>query len=217
MIERSTNRQLVNTNNLREFEGDTGVGAEDLDECLVAGLLDWFEKLKEKFGKKKKNNNNNQPIILPVQPHRQERKEIHIHINNHMKKQPQHKHKQGHYEHYHEGHYQNDEHDKHYHGKHAFPLLGHHFGFGLGLLGHGGGGHHHDSDDDYYSAYESKPVARVSKALAKSAQKTPAKRLAAAAAPRDKSVENQSQSALGSSNVRSLSLRSAGRVGAFVG
>jgi len=211
IIDRATNRQLIDTNNLAEGEEESlplNANEEAVsNNRLVAGLLDWLEKLKEKKRKKKEKEDEKQeqkqPIVIPVpvpaQPEKQkqERKEIHIYINNHIKKQDKHhghkqqqpkhdKHKHhGHYEHYHEGHYHND---KHYHGKHHFPLLGHHFDFGDYHHGghdhYGGGGDHqgepHDHHGDYYSAHESKTVDRFaakSVAVAASGSNKEAKKL----------------------------------------
>lgn len=115
------------------------------------------------------------PMPMPVpEPyhhhHKHQRKEIHIHINNHIKKAPHKKHHGGHkkhgyhYEDYHDGHYGHDYHDKYYHGKHSYPLLGHHLSFdhfehyGGDHHGHVGHGDHHGDDD--YSGYESKSVAQ---------------------------------------------------------
>lgn len=166
VIDRSTNRQLVDTGNLQELESDAD-DEDGLDDRLVGGLLEWFEKLKEKKRKKKQKKNDKQedkqPIILPIRPEKHERKEIHIHINNHIKKhdshkkRPQHHHQQkkhGHYEDYHEGHY---DHDKHFYGKHSFPLLGHHFDLGNDYHEHYGS--HYGSGHDDYSGHESKKVA----------------------------------------------------------
>lgn len=170
--DRATNRELVNTGSLQLTENEE-------DNSLVQGLLEWIEEKKRKKKEKKdkeKKDKERQPLVYPVpvpvpvqpnQPYRQERKEIHIHINNHIKKQPHKKHHGGkhhHYEHYHDGH---GAHDKFYHGKHPYPLLGHHMFFDhFDHFDHhhdGGGGHHshgHDHHDDEYSGYESRGVAQ---------------------------------------------------------
>ena len=164
VVDRQSNREIINTN--REIQEDDE--DDEAEEQVVQGLLEWLDKKKKKKKKEKGKGKkkDRQPLILPVVPEKHERKEIHIHINNHIKKydnhkkqQPKHK-KHGGYEDYHEGHYGHDYHDKHYQGKHSYPLLGHHLH--LDHYEAYGGGHYggqHDHHEDY-SGYESKKVAR---------------------------------------------------------
>lgn len=188
VVDRTTNRELVNTNNLQLNENNEA-GEANENTGLVAGLLEWIE---EKKRKKKEKEKEKQPIILPIPmpqplpqplplPYRKERKEIHIHINNHIRKdhgkkphKQQHHHKHGHhYEEYHDGHGDHGHHDKYYHGKHSYPLLGHHMLFdhydhhdhSSGDHGQHSYGHDHQGGGaDDYSGYESRGVAQYMKA-----------------------------------------------------
>lgn len=166
VVDRATNQQLVNTNQLE-------VNGNDQEELVVAGLLEWLKKKKREKDEKK--NQNKLPIILPMPlpqpqpmpmplpmplPHPHQRKEIHIHINNHVKKDSHKKkhhqhHKHGYdFEDYHHGHDDHDYHDKHYYGKSSFPLLSHHISFDHYDQGWHGGVHGGHSEHDY-SGYES--------------------------------------------------------------
>lgn len=177
VIDRNTNRQLINTgdlqnNNQQENDDDD----DEMDEQVVNGLLEWLENKKKKKKNKKDKDKEKKPLVLPTKRPKIEKKEIHIHINNHISKDHKHhkgKHQQhhkgkhhsgGHYEDYHDGHYEGH-HDKHYQGKHSWPLLGHHYYDLDHYDDHYGGGYSHGGHDhgDEYGGYESKEIAKYAK------------------------------------------------------
>jgi hypothetical protein len=138
----------------------------DQEEQVVAGLLEWLKKKKRE--KEEKKNQQKQPIILPVPiqpqpqpvypihpPQQHDKKVIHIHINNHIKKEPHkkkhqqhHKKHHGGYEYYHDGDYH--DHDKYYMGKFHAPLLSHHF-YSFDHYDYGG---HYDDGHHHYGGHE---------------------------------------------------------------
>lgn len=174
VVDKSNNNQVINTNSEQQVDGND----EDdrMEEQVVSGLLEWLEekkrKKREKKKKKKKGEKEEEEKKPLVEP-KLEKKEIHIHINTHIKKE-EHKKKKHHHEHkkhggyedYHDGHYDHDSHDKHYQGKHSWPLLGHHYNWDYDYhSGHGDhyGGHHgddygHESNKVSKFVIEKKPV-----------------------------------------------------------
>lgn len=169
VVDPNTNNQLINTSNQAQNynNDDNDEDDDEMEQQVVNGLLDWLDKKKKKKRKDKDKIRPPRPTLQPyIRPERHEKKVIHIHINNHIKKSGKHaqkKHHGGHYygqyENYHDGHYDHDYHDKHYHGKHSWPLLSHHFNWDYYSMDHYGG-HQGDHYGDDYGGYESKKVAK---------------------------------------------------------
>lgn len=114
----------------------------------------------------------------------QQPKHIHIHISNHHGKKHGGGgggHKKGGYEDYHDGHYEHEggHHDKFFHGKHAWPLLSHHFNLDPDYYWalYGGGDHNGHGDDFGADGYESRPVAKFAGERAKQTTQRPADRV----------------------------------------
>lgn len=161
IVDPRTGRQLANSS-----QEDSELDSPEIDERIVAGLIDWLDKKKKKKDKDKEKDKEKekekQPEPPKPQPVKPVKPEIHIHIHTNDKKnkkkhQHQQKHKSPHYSHYenyHVGHDDHDYNDKHFYGKHAWPLLGHHLN--LGSFGHDHFGH--SGEHDHHDGYESSRV-----------------------------------------------------------
>lgn len=156
ILDQRSGRELWSSNSDDDSE-------DEIDQRIVAGLIDWLDKKKKKKDKDKEKPKPEpqpepKPEPKPVEPAKPVKPEIHIHIHTTKKKDHKKTDHYGHSEHYHTGHYEHDKHDKHFHGKHSWPLLGHHMNWAKFA------GHYGDlQGDDFHSGYESSQVAKVVK------------------------------------------------------